>query len=118
MKFMVLKGGDQRYEWVLQGGGTLLLTTHLLPFQMDDPPDPSMAVAYVLQTDVSLKGVEGGRYTIECTYGSMTGEKIEGAFGERASTLNLQPGDYEIVIYNGSNDVLAGEFASPVGNGC
>lgn len=118
MKFMVLRGGDQRYVWDLDGGGRLVVTTHLRPVDVDDPPDPAMATAYALQTDAHVEGVEGGRYTIECTYGSAMGEKIEGTIGEAVTTLNLQPGDYEIVIHNGSNHVLAGEFASPVGNGC
>lgn len=111
MQFMVLRSGGQLYQRRLQENDSLDLrvSTHIRPVEVDDPPDPAMTVVYTLQTDIQIVGNKDVRnYTVIPINGSMS-EKIEGALtGDEVRTLNLQPGDYEITIHSGSDNVLVG----------
>ena len=117
MKIMIMRSGGQKWQWDLDGGGTLIAATEIRMVDIKEPIDPTITIVYVLQTDLIVVGVDG-EYELTCTYGSMVGEKIKGKFTDgNVTTLNLQPGDYEIVINRGSNHVVAGKFASTIGVG-
>jgi hypothetical protein len=105
---------------MLGNGKSLKLdvTTSICPVDApDDTPDIGMPVVMALQTNLLVTGGDG-RYSIECTYGSQMGEKIQGEFKDGIPvTLNLQPGDYEIVINHGSDNGVAGQPTELAGNG-